>query len=422
MRASDRKKCVIVKVLPRLAAVVLAASSSWSLVLGAQPAGASSSPVTAKAQDRPPFYEPPAALPAHNGDVIRSERTAFYLDPLKVVKAGASAERIMYRTTDRTGEPIAVTGTVLTPDKAHAAPRPIVAFAPGTQGLADKCAPSRQLAEGTEYESLPIKKLLDQGWAVVVTDYQGLGTPGVHTYMDREAEGRAVLDSLRAAQRLPSAQLPDTGPVALYGYSQGGGAGAAAAELAPSYAPELNIKGAVVGAPPADLDAVAANLDGSAYGAFFNYSLSGLGAAYGIDIDPYLSAHGKRVTGDLRDNQCTTQAIAKYPFLRSGSLTVDGRPLTERLKSAPWKEVVADQRLGNRRPQVPVLLSHSRLDDVVPHKVGAKLAADWCRLGTTVKFTTNYVPGHIAASAATSSEGAPWLTDRFAGRTAPSTC
>ncbi|MFD6654980.1 alpha/beta fold hydrolase [Streptomyces parvus] len=361
-------------------------------------------------------------LPDSNGDVISSEPGVFHLDPLKAVKVDANVQRIMYRTTDRTGMPIAATGTVLVPNKAHAAPRPIIGFAPGTQGLADKCAPSRQLADGTEYEALPLKALLDEGYAVVVTDYQGLGTPGVHTYMDREAQGRAVLDSVRAAQRLTTAVLPDDGPVALYGYSQGGGASASAAELAPTYAPELKIRGAVVGAPPADMSKVADSMDGSAYGAFFNYALTGLSASYGIDTGPYLTAHGRRVTNGLRDNLCTTQALAKHPFLNSRFLTADGRPLTERLQRAPWDRIVADQQLGRRMPTVPVLLSHSALDDVVPQQVGRTLAADWCRRGTTVKFSGNHVPGHIAATAATSSEGRPWLADRFADRSAPSTC
>lgn len=363
-----------------------------------------------------------ASRPAANGDAISSEPAVFYLDPLKAIKVNASVHRIMYRTTDRTGKAIAVTGTVLSPTTPRAGQRPIIAFAPGTQGLADKCAPSRQLADGTEYEALPIKKLLDQGYAVVVTDYQGLGTPGVHTYLDREAQGRAVLDAVRAAQRLDAVDLPDAGPVALYGYSQGGAAAASAAELAPTYAPELKIRGAVVGAPPADMTKVAASMDGSAYGAFFNYALSGLATSYGIDIGPYLTAHGKRVTNDLRDSLCTTQALAKYPFLNSRFLTVDGRPLTERLGRAPWDTIVAEQQLGKRKPAVPVLLSQSALDDVVPQQVGKNLAADWCRLGTTVKFSSNTVPGHIAATEATSTEGMPWLADRFLNRTAPTTC
>ncbi|MFD9456688.1 alpha/beta fold hydrolase [Streptomyces sp. NPDC059985] len=357
-----------------------------------------------------------------NGDVLSAEPGVFFLDPLKAVKVDASVHRIMYRTTDRTGKTIAVTGTVLNPRRSQYGQRPIIAFAPGTQGLADKCAPSRQLAEGTEYEAQPVKKLLDEGYAVVVTDYQGLGTPGVHTYMDREAQGRAVLDSVRAAQRLDAVDLPDAGPVGLYGYSQGGGATASAAELAPSYAPELKIKGAVVGAPPADMGKVASSLDGSASGVFLNYAFSGLAASYGIDTGPYLSAHGKRVTSDVRDNLCTVQALAKYPFLNSRFLTADGRPLTERLKQAPWDKILADQQLGQRKPAVPVLFSHSELDDVIPQQVGKKLAADWCRLGTTVKFVGNRIPGHIAASAAPSTEGLPWLADRFADRTPPSTC
>ena len=398
-----------------VAAVVAAACAVVPLALHCGAAAAAAS-------GRPAFYEPPAHLPAHDGDVIRSEPAVFYLDPLKVVRVDASVERIMYRSTDRLGNPIAVTGTVLVPRAAHHGPRPIVAFAPGTQGLADQCAPSRQMAAGTEYEALPVKRLLDQGWAVVVTDYQGLGTPGVHTYMNRVVQGHAVLDSLRAAQHLPGTGLPEDGPVALYGYSQGGGATASAAELAPTYAPELKIQGAVVGAPPADMDKVAGSLDGSAYSAFFNYALSGLAAGYGINTDPYLNAYGRRVTADLRDNLCTTQAIAKYPFLQSRFLTADGRPLTELLKHAPWAAIVAQQQLGKIKPTVPVLLSASVLDDVIPYQVSKDLNTRWCRLGARVKFTHNYIPGHIAASAGTSSEGVPWLVDRFADKPAPTTC
>ncbi|MEU2458255.1 lipase family protein [Streptomyces sp. NPDC012473] len=400
--------------MSRSVPAVRAAAACAVLALTAPPGGAAWA-------DQPRAPQRSASLTAGNGDVLSSEASVFHLDPLKAIKVKATAHRIMYRSTDRTGKTIAVTGTVLNPTASPYAQRPIVAFAPGTQGLADKCAPSRQMADGTEYEALPSKRLLDQGYAVVVTDYQGLGTPGVHTYMTREAQGRAVLDSVRAAQRLDAAGLPDAGPVALYGYSQGGGA-TAAAELAPAYAPELKIRGVVVGAPPADMNTVAQSMDGSAYGAFFNYALSGLATAYDIDIDPYLTAHGKRVTSDLRDNLCTTQALAKYPFLNSRFLTSDGRPLTERLKRAPWNTVVADQQLGKRKPAVPVLLSHSALDDVIPQQVGKNLAADWCRRGATVRFTGNVVPGHIAATEATSAKGLPWLADRFAGKTAPTTC
>ncbi|MDQ0699767.1 lipase family protein [Streptomyces sp. W4I9-2] len=97
------------------------------------------------------------------------------------------------------------------------------------------------------------------------------------------------------------------------------------------------------------------------------------------------------------------------------------RPLTEHLERAPWDRIVADQQLGERKPAVPVLLSHGALDDVVPQQVGKNLAADRCRRGATMRFAGNVVPGHIATTEATGPDGRPWLADRFAGRTAPST-
>ncbi|PRC53153.1 triacylglycerol lipase, partial [Mycobacterium sp. ITM-2017-0098] len=83
-----------------------------------------------------------------------------------------------------------------------------------------------------EYELLIIQRMVKRGWAVVVTDYEGFGTPGVHTYVNRLASGHAVLDAARAARQLPGTGLAPEGPVALYGYSQGGAATASAAELA----------------------------------------------------------------------------------------------------------------------------------------------------------------------------------------------
>ena len=144
-------------------------------------------------------------------------------------------------------------------------PRPVAAYAVGTHGQGDHCAPSKLLQELVtyrppvdvlpEYEIVGIYDLLARGMSVV-TDYYGLGTPPIHDYVNRLSEAHAVLDSLRAVQRLPGSDIRQGTPLALFGYSQGGGASAAAAELQASYAPELNIRGACAGAPPANLLAV----------------------------------------------------------------------------------------------------------------------------------------------------------------------
>ena len=188
---------------------------------------------------RPGFYEAPATLPSGNGTVIRSERMTFLLDPLDATSLVRNAQRVLYTTTSRRGTAIAASGTVLVPTSPWigAGSRPVIGYAPGTQGMADRCAPSRQFSEGIEYEGIGIEGLLLRGYAVAMPDYEGLGTAGIHTYMDRVSQGRATLDVVRAAQRLPGTGLTSTSPVGLMGYSQGGGAAAAAVELRPPTPP-----------------------------------------------------------------------------------------------------------------------------------------------------------------------------------------
>lgn len=379
------------------------------------------SPTVASADSS--FYSTPTTMPAENGAVIRSMQATFHLDPLRAVRVPARVHRVMYRSTDRHGDAIAVTGTVLTPhdDWSAGGLRPVIGYAVGTQGLGDQCAPSRQLAAGTEYEGMFLAGLLERGYGVVVSDYQGLGTEGVHTYMSREVTGRAVLDGIRAAQRLPGANLPDAGPVALVGYSQGGQAAAAAAELAPSYAPDLDLAGVVAGAIPGDLAAVARNLDGSLYFGFLGYAVAGLAASYGIDTAPYLNDRGERVQAEL-EHQCTTDSLRAFPFVRSEDLTEDGRPVTDLLDEEPFSAAVAEQLLGRRRPATPVLVTHSLLDDVIPYAVGRGVAERWCDRGATVRLATNLAPTHVGGAVANFPEMFAFLESRFAGLPPTSSC
>ncbi|MCX2971758.1 MULTISPECIES: lipase family protein [Streptomyces] len=399
----------------RTAAAALALVSALALGLAAAPG--------ARADDRPPFYEPPAALPAANGDVIRTEPAAFHLDPLRLTEADAHVDRIMYRSTDGAGDPVAVTGTLLTPERpwSGAGERPLVGYAVGTQGLGDSCAPSRQLAAGSEYEGLFVNGLLARGYAVVLTDYEGLGTPGTHTYVNRAVSGHAVLDALRAAQRLPGGRVPADGPVAVTGYSQGGAAAAAAAELAPAYAPELRLVGVALGAPPTDLHAVAENLDGSLYAGFLGYAVAGLAAGYDVDTDPYLNAEGRALLEESAE-LCTAEVVAAHAFTRTETLTANGKPLTEYLKEPRWRAIVDEQFIGAGTPRVPTLVTHSLLDDVIPYVLGRDLAADWCANGATVQFAPMLAPTHVGGAVASYPRVFAWLDDRFTDRPARSTC
>ncbi len=376
-----------------------------------------------RANPADPFYEAPSTLPTTPGTVLKSEPGRFYIDPFKLVPAPARVERIMFTTTDRHDRPVAVTGTVLTPTRPRSKrdDRGLVAFAVGTQGMGTQCAPSRQMAAGREYESVFITGLLARGYNVVVPDYQGLGLPsssgaGIHTYMSREIQGRVVLDALRAAQQLDSPDIPADGPTAIAGYSQGGGAAASAAEIWHQYAPDLDVKGAVCGAVPADFPLVARMLDGSPYFAFLGYALVGLSSDYDIDLRPLLNDRGVEVAGAL-SQQCMFESLRRYAFTKSSTLTADGRPVAAMLAEEPFATIVGEQQLGNGRyPRMEALISHSRLDDVVPFECGRGLAERWAGYGGRVRLSVNFAPTHAAAALTSYGTAFAFLNGRFAGR------
>ncbi len=371
---------------------------------------------------RPAFYEAPAVLPSANGAVIRSEKMTFLLDPLDATSLVRNAQRVLYRTTNRTGEAIAVSGTVLVPTSPWIGlgTRPVIGYAPGTQGMADRCAPSRQFSEGIEYEGIGIEALLQRGYAVAMPDYEGLGTVGIHTYMDRVSQGRATLDVVRAAQRLSGTGLTSSSPVGIMGYSQGGGAAASAVELASTYAPDLKVKGAVVGAVPADLAKVAGALDGGLYSAFAYFALRGLSASYDVDLSPYLNDRGRAVS-DQVETECVFDLL-NHAFVKSSTLSASGRPMSELMAVEPFRSIVEAQRIGTVRPTVPVLVTHSALDDVIPYAVGKQMARSWCGKGANVRFSTNVAPGHVGGIVPQTAEALPFFEARFAGLPQVSNC
>ncbi|NLU83193.1 lipase family protein [Rhodococcus sp. HNM0569] len=415
-----------------------------TIVGGALAAGALVAPATASAA--PDFYAPPAELGGAPGDVLRAEPSDLAIRvPTETGMFPAQGTRLMYRSTDTHGAPNAVTGTYLEPSQPWhgTGARPLVALAPGTQGQGDQCAPSKQL-NGlinytppldlfTEYELISINAMLLQGIGVVVTDYEGLGTPGDHTYVNRAAEAHAVLDAARAALSLDGTSLSDDSPIGLWGYSQGGGATAAAAELQPAYAPELDVKGTYAGAPPADLEATLAQIDGSFLTGAIGYTVNGLAQAYPEQrskIDAVFNDRGRAMLAGVA-GQCVPETGLRYGFQRTSDYTKDGRPLSEVLDGLPdVKALLDEQRIGRATPTSPVLIQHGTQDDIVPYGQGRQLAADWCAQGATVQFSPNLTPpilpsvgiGHVVPMLGGLPEAVSFLNDRFAGVPAPNNC
>ena len=409
-----------------LTAVTLAA------VLGvcvAPSAGASSGPVGAA-----DFYTPPTPMPKLGpGSVVRAEPSVDAVIPGTPAVVDAEVTRLMYTSTNVADDSVAVTGTLLVPrlSRAGTQPRPLVALGPGTQGLGDQCAPSKLMTFGQEYENLQIGALLAAGYSVAVTDYIGLGTPGVHPYLNRVDEGRALLDIARAARSMTAQGMSADAPVALWGYSQGGHAAGAAAELASSYAPELPIVGAFVGAPAPNLFDLAEYGDGSVLSGGIGWVVSGLMAAYPDRADELLSifnAQGRELLARSQE-YCVYDALRMNPFGSTTSYTRDGQPISAYLDTEPLATLAAAQSLGTLTPSMPIYLAQNAGDDFVAARGTAALGRDWCAGGATVQSLLVPIPeilpktglGHILGIP-TFLPALQWLEGRFDKIPAPSSC
>ncbi|MCH5672869.1 lipase family protein [Streptomyces gilvus] len=350
----------------------------------------------------------------------------------------------MYKSTDSAGKPAAVTGAYLEPTARWSGPgpRPLVALAPGTMGQGDACAASKALENplsigrgsvSVGYENLAAYRLLAKGVAVVVTDYIGLGTTDrVHTYINRVDEGHAVLDAVRAARALPGTSITGASAVGLFGYSQGGQGTAAAAELQPSYAPDVKLAGAYAGAPLADLSGPLTEADGTSFTAAIAWSTNGFVQAYPQlkpIVDKYLNAKGEKALKDA-STMCTGDGIFAFNGQKSSSWTKTGQSMAEIVEAEPeLRKVFAEQRIGNLTPDTPVRVANGVNDNLVPFQQARRLAADWCARGASVSFVPVEVPAlpvkllnHFLPMLSDQGTAINWVTDRLAGKAATANC
>ncbi|MEU4707751.1 lipase family protein [Nocardia salmonicida] len=352
------------------------------------------------------FYTPPDRIPQEPGAIIKTQPMTLFVTPPTEQGWPGRAQHVMYTSRLQDGSPVAVSGTYIEPTGPWQGPgpRPTVVIGPGTSGQADRCAMSVAFSTGLAVSTQPLGVSANQelpsstvwsglGARVLVTDYIGLGTPGMHTYANRFDSGHAILDGVRAANNLGGVG-PET-PVVLWGYSQGGGATAAAAEMAPTYAPELNLKGTWAGGPVADLTAILDKIDGALIGGAIGFAVNGMLARYPElhrAVDRVTSQAGRDMLETL-SNSCIADVITYHPFLKTSSLTNDGRPLSAHLGELPEAApVLAELRIGNSTPATPVLITSGLNDDTVPYGQARRLAEDWCAKGATVTFRTNDLP------------------------------
>lgn len=325
----------------------------------------------------------------------------------------ASAWRLEYVTTDARGRTITATGAFL---RSHSpwrgGVRPVIAFAPSTQGVAPHCDPSYSMSVGVSvslrgpvdvvasYELPAVTALLAAGAHVVLTDYPRDPDFGWQLYCDHPSAGRALLDAVRAARHL---HLPESAPVGFWGFSQGGAAVGRALEC-PGYAPDVTPVAAVIGAPPSRLDDVLAHVDGSLVTGVLSYAVAGLlvvSPEIRAEILGALTREGlDHVAADL--STCAVSSVFTSGWRGTHRWTHAGVPLGELLDDLPHVSAEFDaRRLGGGAPSVPVLLWGSRHDDVVPVAQVRDLRDVWRTAGADVTWYEDRslrVPGRTGAN------------------------
>lgn len=355
----------------------------------------------------------PEAIPrtAHAQPAPGSVVSATPLDARLSLPGAASARAVSYTTQWRSGEAATATGVVFVP--GGAAPvggRPVVAWAHGTTGLADDCAPSRN--PRSERDVAYLDHWLAQGYAVVAADYPGLGSDGLHRYLDGQSAANSIVDLVRAARAVePSLSERWT----VVGQSQGGHAALHTAHTATGRAPELDFRGTVTTGAPSNLELVFPigfpefpdlPLDGlTVFGAFI---FAGLREADpGLGLDGYLTDLGREIV-DAASSLCYDEMVDRYTGVGIGDLLA--RPLGDDRFPGALADYLGVPVRGYDRP---LFVAQGSNDRVVPAPLSFKLVADLWAGGVQPRFAT-YPTGHSETMAASLPDTTPFVVELFA--------
>lgn len=364
-----------------------------------------------------PFYEAPDDLGAlRPGEIIRSRQVVlknFWVSHHR-------AWQLLYRTSDLNGMPDVTVTTVVIPD-GHTTEHPLLSFQGAIDAVTSQCFPSYALQKGAEasrsvapFEFMVVRRALAKGWAVSIPDHEGLkgawGAP-------REPGYRA-LDGVRATLAFEPLDLRADTQVGLWGYSGGGMASSWAAEMAPTYAPELNIVGAVLGSPVGDMAEALLRLNGGFHAGLPILVIAGLQRVYpGLKkvIDKYATERGRKYLAEAVDLP-TGDAIRRF---RNHDLDdYLSAPLADVLAEPEMVEMMRDVQLGTHNPGVPLLVIQAIHDEVIAAADVDEQVAKYREHGVPVTYVRDLVAEHYSLLALSGPLAVSWLSHRFEGRPA----
>jgi hypothetical protein len=387
-----------------------------------------------------PFYQYAGATPLAAiapGTVLKTRTLSYHVVgvPLSV-----KAVQLLYRSTSELGEPTVNVTSVLKPPLTIGAPQ-VVAYQSFYDSLNPADEPSYAISGGVtlggaipQVESALIGPELLAGRTVVVADTEGEDAD----FAAGPEYGINTLDSLRAALASPATGLAATKKIGLIGYSGGAIATEWAAELAPTYAPDVNSKlvGAALGGVLVDPAHNLHYVEGSlSWAGVMPMAIIGVSRAFHIDLTPYLSEYGKGLYAKL-EKASISEALAHYPGLTWAELAKPEYPTPESIPI--YVHTVNQLIMGTGgTPTTPLFIGQGALgelegtpgtkpgigegDGVMIAGDVRSLAREYCERGDKVLYD-QYPLGHITAAVPWIAAAVPWLEARFAGAAAPQNC
>jgi hypothetical protein len=397
---------------------VLVLLAAWALA--AVPA-ASAAPASVPSSD--PFYVPPGPLaPVAPGAVLRTRTVS-------VAESGAptpiTATQVLYRTINEQQQPSATVATVIRPALTVGAPK-IVSYQTAYDALGSECDPSYTLQGGNssystaQEEEQIILGYVSAGYTVVVPDYEGENLD----WAAGQESGYDTLDGIRAAENLLGVSQSAT-PVGMIGYSGGSIATEFASELAPSYAPQLDIVGVAEGGIPVDFFHNLTYINGSPdWSGVIPAVLVSLARAFHVSFQPYLSPYGVQVTNQVA-GECINNFVGSYPGLKIQQLL---KPQYQNYMQLPDLVRIGDDLIMSRTgtPKGPLFMGVGNADGTGD---GVMVAADvealahtYCERGVSVQFNQYSGDDHDNAAVPFEQGALTFLTDRLNGESVADGC
>ena len=394
-------------------------------------------PAVGNAEPAPPydaFYDLPAGwASAQPGYVLKSRPVQvrqFQLLPLNV-----RAWQLLYRSTAADGTPYAAVTTVMIP-AGPVKMRPLLSYQAATDSVLRICNPSYALTRGSIIDpgnrsgpvtfGLPAAEIafaaagLQQGWAVAMPDHGGVD----NRFLTPRQPGFAVLDGIRAVECFAPVGLRGAKtPVGLWGYSGGAIANSWTVEEQPTYAPEISIQGAAMGAAERDLAASLVSVNRT--------PLAGLiPLAFGAVIkdqpelqsvfNRYVTTRGQELIAETRNHCLAQNTLTNLEFDYHPYLKV---PLDVVLADPQVKAAFNARGISGRKPTAPLYVYNGVSEEVSPVSGEDRLVRSYCAGGAPVTYRRELFPPRPLPQVMTTHgtvvvTGAPnafaWLKQRLA--------